>query len=211
MSGNVYDSILSPHIFQKDSSDKHSYIYLSFKESYTIDKLNLFFSGVKYYKRPVKVYDKNTVNASIAEDTVFSAKPAAIELHAKTNRLLVVIDNGDNTPLSAQNAVAFQLHTTVTAYLENGKSYALYFGDSNAIAPNYDLQYFNDSIGSNIQSLSLQRIKKITTAPLVIKEKSETNQWMLWSLIIAVLALLVYFSLQMLKDINRKTNNDAHL
>ena len=210
-SGNAYDTIPFPVIFQKDSSDKRSYVYLSFNESYEIDKLNLFFSGVKYYKRAVAVYNKNTVNASIADDTVFSAKPAGIELHVKTNRLLVMINNGDNAPLSVQNAVVLQLHTTVTAYLESGKNYALYFSDSNATVPAYDLQYFSDSIGSNIHSLTLQRIEKTAAAPLVAKEENGANKWILWSLIIAVLALLVYFSFRMMKDINNKTNSDAHL
>jgi len=169
-SGNVYDTIPLPGIVQKDSSDKRSYVYLSFRDNYSIDKLNLLFSGVKYYKRSVAVYDKNTINASLAEDTLISAKQAGIELHAKTNRLLLVIDNGDNIPLTLQAVVALQLHTSVTAYLEEGKNYALYFGDSDAIAPSYDLQYFNDSIGSHIQALTLQNIEKIT-APSTTKKR----------------------------------------
>ena len=210
-SGNVYDTMPLPNIIQHDSSDKKSYCYLSFAGNYAIDKINLFFSGSKYYKRGVAVYDKNTVDRLLMNDTVFSERQSGIEFHAKTNRLLVVIDNKDNVPLSLQRVTAFGLHTSVTAYLEKGRNYTLFFGDSSAIAPSYDLEYFNDSIGNNIQSLHLMNIEEIKANVAVTKKESNTNQWMLWSIIVAVLLLLLYFSFRMIKDISHKTDKDAHL
>lgn len=210
-SGNVYDSVPAPDIIQKDSSDKKSYCYLSFPDEYVIDKLSLVFSGSKYYKRSVAVFDKNTVGPPLTYDTIFSAKQAGIEFHVKTNRLLLVVENKDNAPLTLQSVSAYGLHTSVTAYLEKGKKYALYFGDSTAIAPSYDLEYFNDSIGNNIQSLQLKSIEKIKPGSDKKNEESDTNKWLLWGIILAVLLLLLYFSLRMIKDISHKKNNDAHL
>ena len=208
---NVYDSLPQPAIIQKDSSDKKSYIWLSFDDNYQVDKLSLYFSGSKFYKRYVVLYDKNTINPALAEDTVFSVNQSGIDLHAKTNRLLLVIDNKDNLPLTVNHVIAFQLHTSVTAYLEMDKNYALYFGDSTAIAPSYDLQYFSDSIGSNILPLSVKTIKKIATAPVVKKEESNIGKWLLWGIIIAVLLALIYFSFRMIRDISNKKDNDVHL
>ena len=209
--GNVYDTLPAPRIVQKDSSDKRSYIYLSFDDSYVIDKLSFSFSGSKFYKRSVVLYDKNTINPSLVTDTVSSAKPAGIDVHIKTSRLLFVIDNRDNVPLSVQDVIASQLHTSVTAYLEKGKQYALYFGDSTAIAPSYDLQYFDDSVGSNILPLRIKNVEAISGyLPKAITNDS-WKKWLLWSIIIAVLLSLVYFSFRMMQDINHKKDTDAHL
>ncbi|MDQ2753135.1 MAG: hypothetical protein M3R72_08945 [Bacteroidota bacterium] len=208
---NVYDSLPSPLVLQKDSSDKRSYIYLSFNDNYLIDKLVLFFSGAKYYKRNTILYNKNTISAPLLQDTLSSEKPASIEFGAKTNRLLLVINNGDNAPLSFQKVMAFELHTSVTAYLEKGAKYSVYFGDASAFAPSYDLQYFSDSIGSNIQSLAIKNIEKISGASDAKSEKSFVGKGLLWAIILVVLLLLVYFSITMIKDINNKNKTDAHL
>ena len=210
-SGIVYDALPPAAVVQKDSSDKRSYVYISFDDNYVIDKLSLRLSGAKYYRRKTIVYEKNTINSPLSEDTLSSAKPAGIEFHVKTNRLLVVIDNKDNTPLTVESAAAFQLHTSLTAYLDAGKSYALYFGDSTASAPSYDLQYFNDSIGSNIHSLAVKAITKANALAPANAKKNDAGKWLLWGVIIAVLLLLLYFSFRMIKDISHKTKNDAHL
>lgn len=209
-SGNVYDSLPSPTIIQKDSSDKHSYFYLLFDDAYVINKLVPHFSGVKYYKRFIAVYDKNTINPAISGDTLFSARSMNIEFHTKTNRLLLLMDNKDNAPLTFTDVAAFGLHTSVTAYLEQGKNYALYAGDSSAIAPSYDLQYFSDSIGSNIHPLEAKKMERMKVAT-VPEEENNGGKWLLWSIIIAVLLLLLYFSFRMIKDINNKKESDAHL
>ncbi len=208
---NIYDALPAPNIIQKDSSDKKSYVYFSFADNYRIDKLAFLPSGANYYKRHFVLFDKNTNNTMLTDDTLSSAKQADIEFHSKTNRLLMVIDNKDNRSLTIQSASAFQLHTSVTAYLDAGKTYSLYFGDSSAIAPSYDLQYFNDSIGNNIQSLPIKNIEKIKRLPTAQTKENNKANWLLWSIIIAVLSLLIYFSYRMIREINNKTNNDVHL
>ena len=208
---SVYDSLPSPMVVQKDSADKRSYVYLSFNDNYQIDKLTLSFSGAKFYKRNVIVYDKNTINAPLVQDTLSSGKLSTVEFGAKTNRLLLVINNGDNAPLSLQKAAAFALHTSVTAYLEKDMHYSLYYGNPSAIAPSYDLEYFSDSIGSNIHPLAIKNIEKISIATATKPEKSDVGNWLLWGVIVVVLLLLIYFSLAMIKDINNKNRPDAHL
>jgi len=210
-SSSVYDEIPTPVIIQKDSSDKKSYVYQQFDDSYEIDKLNLSFSGIEYFKRPIFIYDKNTLNSPLSTDTILSGRQASIELSGKTNRLLVVISNGDNIPLTAIKADAFQLHTSVTAYLDAGKKYTLYFGDSSAIAPSYDLQYFDDSIANDIQPLVVKNFERISVASTKKTDDNHSSKWLLWTIIIAVLLLLLYFSYKMITDIQNKTNKDVHL
>ncbi len=208
---NVYDSLPLPMAVQKDSSDKRSYVYLRFEDNYKIDKLVLFFTGAKYYKRNVVVYDKNTITAPLTQDTISSERLAPIELGAKTNRLLLVINNEDNAPLFLQKAMAFGLHTSITAYLEKDVQYSVYFGDASAFAPSYDLQYFSDSIGSNIHPLTIKMIEKISGASHKKSEKSFVGKGLLWTIILVVLLLLIYFSIAMIKDINNKNKTGAHL
>ena len=209
-SGSVYDSLPSPAFLQKDSSDKRSYFYLLFDDAYAIDKLIPRFSDEKYDKRSVALYDKNISNTVITEDTLSSARGAGIEFHEKTNRILLVIDNKNSAPLTLTGVAAFGLHTSVTAYLEKGKNYALYMGDSSVLAPAYDLQYFSDSIGSNIHSLAAKKLETLK-APAMAEEENKGSKWLVWSSIIAVLLLFVYFSFRLIKDNKNKKDGDVNL
>ena len=208
---NTYDSIPSPQVIQKDSSDKRSYVYLSFKDCYQVDNINLTISGAKYYKRRIEVYDNNTINPALAIDSISSVKQTDIEVHCKTYRLLIVIENRDNEPLKIVGATAQQLHTSLTAYLEKDKTYTLFFGDSTAFAPSYDLQYFNDSIGSNILPLGVKNIQRLPAGEAALDKQNEESKWLLWLLIIGVLLLLIYFSFRMIRDISKKKEEHVDL
>ncbi len=208
---NTYDSIPSPQVIQKDSSNKRSYVYLSFKDSYQVDNISLIISGAKFYKRRVEVYNKNTINPVLTIDSLSSVRQSDIEVHCKTNRLLIVIDNRDNEPLKIVAAAAQQLHTSLTAYLEKDKTYTLFFGDSTALSPSYDLQYFNDSIGSDILPLGIKNIQRLPAKIPASDRQNNESKWILWVLIIGVLLLLIYFSFRMIRDINKKKEDHVDL
>lgn len=210
-SGSSYDTLPAPRIVQTDSSDKRSYVYLLFNDNYLVDKLVITFSGVKFYKRAIAVFDKNAMGSPLAEDTVLPSSRAGMELHVKSNRLLLVINNRDNAPLRVDNVGALQLHTSVTAYLDAGKEYALYFGDSLAVMPSYDLGYFNDSIGSNIFPLAVGDIEQIRDGENPAQKAGTAGKWLLWGAITAVLLLLILFSARMMKELDTKNKQDVHL
>ena len=64
---------------------------------------------------------------------------------------------------------------------------------------------------ANVHPLAIIKMERVTASSQV-QTSTHFSGWLLWSIIIAVLLLLIYFSYALLKDINRKTTNtDAHL
>jgi hypothetical protein len=214
---NDSDKIIPlPKIVQHDSSDKKSYIRLQFDNKYRIDKLQFSLKGAKFFNRLFTLYNNNgnSINSTVLATGYATSGDSSImlNLQVKTNTLLLVISNLDNAPLTLSQAAAYQLPVDLVAYLDSGKNYNLHFGDSDLKAPAYDLQYFRDSIRSNTYPLAIKKVEKIAV-PAQTEANTHISGWLLWSTIIAVLLLLIYFSYALLKDINRKTTNntDAHL
>jgi len=81
--------------------------------------------------------------------------------------------------LHFKSVEAFQLGTTITAKMEKGKSYFLYFGDSLLSAPAYDLVYFDKNIPDDITSVNVQAVQ-----PKEQQNKDEYNgdkdKWIVW-------------------------------
>ncbi|TKK70315.1 hypothetical protein FC093_06105 [Ilyomonas limi] len=210
---NSFDALPQPAIMQHDSSDKKSYIQLLFGKYYQINKLRFSLSGAKFFNRSFTLYDGSD-NALLASGNVTSRDSSiTINMHVKTNTLLLVINNLDNTPLRINKLAVYQLPVAVIAYLDAGKKYSLFFGDSSLNTPAYDLQYFSDSIRAGTRVLAIKSIEKITVpAGTKTNVDNHIHTWLLWSIIIAVLLMLIYFSFALIKDINQKnTNTDAHL
>lgn len=208
-----YDMIPPPEVVQRDSSDKKSYIRLQFDNSYRVGQLQFSLTGAKFFSRLFALYNGNsTSNTLLATGMATSADSSiTLNLGIKTNTLLLVITNLDNAPLNVSHAIAHQVPVNLVAYLDAGKKYNLFYGNAALKAPAYDLQYFGDSIHASNTPLAIRYIEKIA-APTPLEGGTHFNSWMLWSIIIAVLLLLIYFSFALLKDINRKTTNtDAHL
>lgn len=209
---DAYDALPNPQTLIKDSSDKRTYIWLKFDGNYKIDKLQFSFQGVQFYNRSYTLYNNANSSEIVASGNATSKQPINnIKLsQVKTNRLLLVINNQDNAPLQLENIRFYQLPISLIAYLNAGKSYSLFFADSAAVVPHYDLQYFTDSINANTKVLHAGTIEKITLSlPLTEADNSTIRKWMLWLVIALVLAFLLFFSYKMIKDIGNKTNNNA--
>jgi len=211
---DILDVIPQPFVIQQDSSNKRSYIQLRFDKNYQIDKLCFSLSGAKFFNRSFTLYNGiSTGSTVLASGNVTSGDSSTtLNVGVKTNALLLVINNFDNAPLTLNKITAYQLPVALLTYLNGGNNYSLFFGDSTLQAPAYDLQYFSDSIHTNTYPLAIKGIEQITVPA---GTKASANNHLpavaLWSIIIAVLLLLIYFSYTLLKDINKTTNTDAHL
>ncbi len=210
---NHFDLIPQAAITQKDSSDKQSYIWLQWDNFYKTDKLDFSLTGAKFFNRSFILYDnRNGYKAVVASGNAVSGNGiTTINYTVKSNRLLLVISNGDDAPLKVDRVVAYGLPVSLIAYLYSGKQYRMLFGDAALPAPAYDLQYFSDSIHNNTGLLNVLNVER-TTLPVVKPTVANgRNQWMLWGVIIVVLLLLIYFSYTILKDIKQKANGDVPL
>lgn len=195
-----YRETPAPLISQKDSSNHHSYVTLTFTEPYLVEHLDLEIREPKLYKRKARLL----VKEDPYRDDRLSIDPAshAFEIPSiKVRTITLDIDNEDNTPLVIRKVETSQLERYLLTWLEPGVSYQLLVGNIQAQAPRYDLKYFVDTVSREPAELvpGVLEVASLPAAPPpVVKDRS--GVW-LWGIILAVLALLVFFSLKMLKAI----------
>jgi len=199
-----YTELPIPSFKQIDSSNKNSYIQISFTDAYVIDKLMVEVSGPKFFKRNLNLYAGNTINTSYPYSATINATTTQLSLAGlKSRDILLQINNDDNEPLKIQSIKAFQLQEYVLAYLESGHHYKLLFGDSLAEQPKYDLAAFKDSINKNLPILNIGAIESIEYK-LTTSQTSNSNKNLLWIALFAVVLILLLFSYKMVQEIKRK-------
>jgi hypothetical protein len=201
-----YQDVPDPSIRQKDSSDKHSYITLLYKETYRIDKLDLDIKGPALYKRSARIYENDTAGSLLL--TGLSLDPLHTSFRippVKTSRLLIDISNEDNAPLLIQRATSSQLDQYLMAYLQPGISYRLLAGNDKATAPEYDLKYFVDTVSAGLREIRPGTLVAVNSPkqPAARRGKDYAGI-MLWPIIGIVLLLLILLSVKMVKSIPEK-------
>jgi hypothetical protein len=206
-----YFPLPDPMIRQKDSSNKHSYILLTFPDAYRIERLSLVVQNPILYKRTAQVTDVDASPGTAAVVTIsIDPNDTTFRIPAvKTRHLLIDIMNKDNAPLTISRVATAQSGVYVIAHLEQYREYEVTGGDSLASPPDYDLHYFTDSLREpplDIAVTSIHR-KEPGKAPARV---GESNRWtiLLWSALVLVLLLLIYLSVKMVRAIAKKEPND---
>jgi hypothetical protein len=200
-------SIPDPTIIQKDSSDKLSYISLTFNESYLVNKLQLHVQGPKFFRRHITIHMDEAFNYSLNDYILSSGVDASYNINIKAKKILLIIDNQDNPPITLQSVKAYQLNKYLLAYLEPAIKYELVFGDSTVSAPKYDLEFFKDSLNNTVSEVRSGPINKIDAIKNISKQAGNKSMLTLWIIIVAVLALLLILTFRMTKEVAKKNNN----
>jgi hypothetical protein len=119
--------------------------------------------------------------------------------------LYLLIENGDNPPLRVDTFATLQNSRELIAWLEQGKQYQLFFADSHAPDPDYDLQKFREKIPDTLEKLKIGTIKAIVQMPRE-PSKHERNYWryLMWPFMLIVLLVLGYFTFSLIKDVNKQ-------
>ena len=199
-----------PVIEQRDEKN-YSIIKVIQEARYPFDKIVLVINGPKYFNREMDICLPATGKDGmempgnvIGNFKLLSAATAAFELpRVKTKTFFIVIKNADNPPLKIEKVFTRQQTISMITYLERNKKYLLRFGDSLAVAGDYDLQTFKDSI-DRIRPLhygSIQPIKKNE----VRNNSSRQNGWV-WPTIIAAAIVLSFFTWKLTRDISQSKN-----
>jgi hypothetical protein len=181
-----------------------SFISISFKEPCRIDKLHLQIAGTKYFRRKLQVYALVGKNRKWLKDTIISSAGSGnIYFSARASRLLLIVLNEDNPPLTVQSAQAYQLKQSLVAYLNKEHQYQIFFGSKSANIPQYDLQFFKDSIGSQLPAISHAAIIPVHYNKH-IDQKGALPDWLLWIAGIVALLILLLLTLKMTKEVSKK-------
>jgi hypothetical protein len=221
-----YLPLPDPMISQKDSSNKHSYYRLRYKDAYRIERLSLVISNPILYKRTVKIMaevdstgDMPITCVSIdPKDTVFLL-PAV-----KAKTLLIDIADADNAPLVIRKVVSAQSGIYLLAYLLAGSEYELAAGERIEGPPDYDLHYFTDSLQQHPFDIGLQPVR--LRAGAASGQKARVKQaagdaagtggpaagrksgLLLWSILIFILLMLTFVSIKLARAVSQKEKHD---
>ena len=116
----------------------------------------------------------------------------------------IEIENQDNQPLKISNVSFFQVPISVIADLKTSEKYTLKTGNPNAIAPNYDIENFKNSITAELPEAKISEIVMPKLSQKNIQEKQFWEQpWFMWVCICVGGIAVLYFSMSLLKDINK--------
>ncbi len=198
-----YLGVPFPALTQKDSSDKHSYIMLQYRDRYRIDKLNLLLQGPPLFKRNIRVYDRGKNGDRFVSEATLSPGITSFSIPSvKTNSLLLDIANEDNKPLVVQAVQTAQLNQYLLAFLQRGYGYSLLAGNEHAQAPEYDLKYFADSLTKDPQEILAGPLLPVRPgAAAIVSPRADHSGLWLWGILSIVLLLLASLSYKMMKSI----------
>jgi hypothetical protein len=116
-----------------------------------------------------------------------------------THELKLTIFNQDNSPITVNSVKVFSPQVELKAKLKPGKNY-LYYGHSKVTKPNYDLVHFEERVPTERKLIDLLAEEEITQrdAP---RPLFAGKLW-LWAIMIVVIGILSYFTIQMLAKKN---------
>ncbi|RRB01111.1 hypothetical protein [Larkinella rosea] len=212
-----YSAIPGVSFAQKEQPEDHkSQVRIAFNTLSRPDKLTISVDYPVEYRRRVELAERRTWKTKRRRlqtgfETLKTFELNSIDsLHTvllpnlQTNELYLLIENQNNQPLKIGAIQAWQLNTYVVAELQPGNSYHFALGNPAVGAPTYDLPYFKDKIPGSLPS-----ILALMPTPVAVSAASSpsffaANPWVIWVAIGLVLALLSYFSYQMITDLKNR-------
>jgi hypothetical protein len=203
--GSQHFTVNPPISFvQRDSSNGFSYITVTQKEAYHLDRIVLNIDGPKYYRRTANLYylPNKEIKHHIARSEIATGHLPMISFSTvKAKTLLIEIENKDNPPLMTQAIRTEQSSKDLVAYLEKGKSYFIVAGNEMVDAPQYDLLQFRDSIPAQLSSISYHDLQ--TTSKTVQSKKRMDLSYWLWPAIFLSILALGFLTYKLLADMKK--------
>ncbi len=218
-----YSTLLRTLFYQRDSSDKKSYVKILLEEPNLVDILKINVEKPEQYLRYGNLYMKylgmDTVNGykEITSRSYSNEYPSqSITLNSdvenaftitdgrKIINMFLVIENKDNQPLKIESIELQQLKTYLSARLEKGKTYFLQFGDSTLEEAQYDLKYFENKIPKNIPIINHLGIQSNHPNQHALKENKNYNRLFIWLALGLAGIVLAFMTTKMVKEIKNK-------
>lgn len=193
--------------FRVIDTNKTSRVFIDLHEPYQVNKLHFNITNPKYFNRRIVVYAMNKKGGGIehadvlADTAITSSGSQDVTISAKTKKLRVDIYNGDDNPLVIRSVNAYQLKLYAVCYLDSGRRYSIYTGNSSALAANYDLSFLNGRAYNQLPGLVHSAMHNNNAyAILPVPTKTDHSIW-LWTTLIMVLLVLSFLTLKMVREI----------
>lgn len=197
-----------------DKKNKQTRIEITFKEPQVINGIGFEISSPNFYLRNARIlvnrtrtYKKNTESY---EETFSS-----FELNSKlknqfdisdlfTKNFIIEIDNQDNPELQINKISILQKPISILADLKSNENYTLKINPEFS-APSYDLAQSGINFNQNFPIASFSNLESIQKTEV---QESKKEFWQtplfMWICIIIAIVIIGYFSLGMIKDMNKE-------
>ncbi len=216
---NIPGSSISYHVKKFSSKDdlakKETVVEFELDEILPVNSIQLFAkTNTDYFRNTKLEYAIDSVYSDAKWTDVFNPllqsyissddyEPIKFnEVLAKKFRLKIY--NNDNEPIKLESVQVFGPQHKLVIRLDNkNANYYLFYGNKMVQAPVYDLLNFKSKIPADLENLNLgpelkgDIVQEVTEVPIVQKKS-----W-LWVVLVAMVLLLSYFSLKMLKQEKR--------
>lgn len=202
---NIYGQFveLNPGAFNIEEKDGNTVVTFPLMQyPYYLSKLEFQVSGKGHYSRKVHIekkgYSKHSFQLSSREEPLFYLDDFLID---KDMRL--VIENGNNPPLTIQDVKLFGLSRYLCAYLDSGIHYRI--ETSAERHRHYDIQDFADEIPLNLPVVRTGNLEVIES----IVEPERTPNFFetplfLWGVIVLTGIGLLLICMKMLKELKSR-------
>lgn len=190
--------------------DKQSELFVQFDQPILLSRLSIAAAANQLFYRNVAIdwlYDSivsetgthyqyqslySGVISSFKQDTV-SFTPQVVR------KIRVTIYNADNPPVHVNKILAWSPQVEVLTHLQPG-AYELKYGNTNAFAPNYDLEHFVKELPDSLPELQVSTELK---PEQILKPESTPwfkNKLWMWAALAVIVAILGFFTVRMLRE-----------
>ncbi|GAB3319421.1 hypothetical protein GCM10027299_11910 [Larkinella ripae] len=210
-----YSEIPGLSFSQRDSSDRNSYIHLTFPGPVRPDRLLLTIQSPDQYHRRATLAHLRIQKTKRHRSQRFFEPVQTVELDSKdslhpilianepTSDLYLIIENRNNRPLTIGSLSAQQVTTYLIAELKPAVSYQLAFAAPAVGAPAYDLVYFKNKIPADLPVLTVSDPVVSPTAQAA-SSPVFTNPWVIWAALGGVILLLSFLSYRMVNEMKSR-------
>lgn len=197
--------------FKVTEKEKASWVEINLNSKLPIERLELNFKDTLDYFRSFSVAIANDFLVS-KQDTiwqfhqVFSGtlnswrKSKIAWRNGRAKKIQVIIDNGDNKPLSLLSAKTFYSKVILKARFTEEAHYLLTYGNPKLQSPRYDIVNFQNQIPQSLTQLRVMDCTEVKKIESEIKEDDPFEyEAIIWVALILIGVLLAYFTLKLLK------------
>lgn len=197
---------------KNDAKNKQTVIDVGLKNAVPISFVQINAQSDFDFYRPIRIeYATDSFKtekgiqynfATIYDGTISSLeKPEFKFSNVVTNRLKITIENNDNKPLRLSGLqLKGNIYELIARFDDLNANYALFYGKTDAVSPNYEIEKFDNKIPLNLTNVDVGEEQKNPSYAVKTEKPLFENKLWLWSLMVVIIGLLGFFSFRMLKN-----------
>ena len=210
---NKPDEITVKSIDYKALPNNKTQIHITFKQVEIIEQVTFEVSFPQYFDRAINIYSLKTRALKKKGTEVYKNEIAHFSLNSEQSTTFTIplftgdefyieIENEDNQQLEISSLKFYQNPLYIVTDLKQHELYTFSSGLTKVNKPNYDLSNFKNNILNNLAVADLKAIKINQNEVKKVKPLSVWQQpWFLWLCIGIAGLIIVYFVLNLIKDL----------